>query len=121
MTFDYAAMRTLAGNLLAEFTEGAASLIQPARGTGPAFNPGAGATVTTSLNAVAKGVSSKYIMRGLAAEGDKELTAAVVEGITVDQTRDKIQLPDGTTWKIVQDMSVPAMGTKVVWKFIIRR
>lgn len=119
--FDYGAMQTLALSLLSQFKQGAVSLIQQTKGAGPSYNPGPQTQTVVSLNAVAKGVGSYYIVNGLANVGDLEVTSAVVAGVTVDQINDKIDLPDGSRWKIVSFQKIPAAGTPVVWKFIVRR
>lgn len=121
----YDDMKALARDILTDpdFKQGTAYLIQPgANGAGPAYNPGnATPAVPVELpGAVAKGVSSKYIIRSLAVEGDLQVTSSVVEGVTIDQARDKIRY-DGHDWKIVAFMPTPPVGTVVVWKFIIRR
>lgn len=117
-------MQALARDILTDpdFKQGVAYLIKPSTGTGPAYNPGAGVAPTPILlpGCVAVGVPTKFIVRSLAIEGDLLFTSSVVAGVTVDAAHDKIRY-NGNDYKIVSDQSVPPVGTKVVWKFIIRR
>lgn len=115
----YDELQPVAAELLKEFKQGTIQLIQLTPGTGPADNPGPATEVITDLDAVAKGVSFKYVKDGLALSTDLQVTSAIVAGI-VPNGRDFITI-DGARFKIVEILPVPAAGTRVVWKFIVRK
>lgn len=110
---------TVAKPLLKEFKQGSISLIQMTPGSGPIDNPGPATQTTISLDAVAKGVSFKYVRDGFATSTDLIVTAAIVDGITPTKN-DFIEI-DGVRHKIIEDISPPAAGSRVVWKFIVRK
>ena len=116
----YDEMRDIASDLLQEFKQGVIHHVRIVPGSGPADDPGPSTTVITLLiGGVARGVSYKYVKDGLALSTDKTVTFPVVDGLTVEM-RDFIDI-DGERHKIVQDISVPAAGARVVYKFIIRK
>lgn len=115
----YDELQAVAGEILGEFKQGAISLVQETPGSGPADDPGEPTVVTTALDAVASGVSWQYQQQGFNTETDLTVTAAVVAGIT-PSVNDSVTI-DGSSYKIVKDISPPAAGTRVVWKFIVRR
>lgn len=107
------------------------SLVQKTPGTGAADNPGEPTSVTIPLEgAIVIGVPFKYLkggFNGLANRGsdsfvvstDLLVTAAVVDGIT--PTKNDFVVIDGIEYKIIEDVSAPAAGTRVVWKFLVRK
>jgi hypothetical protein len=115
----YEEMQKVASDVLSEFKQGAIVYVKTVPGNGPADNPGEPTTVRTTLDAVSKGVSFKFVSDGLALSTDLTVTAAVVDGLTPD-ARDFIEI-DGVSHKIVQDVSVPGAGVRAVWKFIVRK
>ena len=118
----YDEMQNLARDILTEpeFKQGKIEYVQIVPGNGPVDNPGPSRTVVTEmLGGVARGVSYKYVKDGLALSSDKTVTLPVVAGITPDM-KDFIDI-DGVRYKMVQDISTPAAGTRVVWKFIVRK
>lgn len=115
----YDELKIVASELLREFNQSVISLIKVTPGTGPTDNPGNSSTTSYMLDAVAKGVSFKYIRQGFAVISDLEITAAVVDGVTPSE-KDFIEI-DSIKYKIIQMMNVPAAGTKIVWKFIVRK
>lgn len=113
----YEELQPVAAQLLKEFKQGVTKLISVST-SGNADAP----TVTeteTILDAAVKGISRKYVRDGFSVESDLEVTAAVVAGVT-PTLKDYIEI-DGIRYKIVRDISVPAAGTRVAWKFIVRR
>lgn len=121
MTF-YGEMQNLANELLsdADFKQGTIEYVRLVPGSGPIDNPGTSTFVKTELpGGVVKGVSFKYVKDGLALSTDLTVTVPVHPDITVNM-RDFIDI-DGVRHKIVQDISSPAGGTRVVWKFIVRK
>lgn len=115
----YTDLQSLAGVLLQDFKQGTVKLIKITVGTGPADNPGSNTETTYTLDATVRGVSDKVIARSFAFASDLEVCAAVIDGVTPDE-EDFIEI-DSVRYKIVQDISPPAAGTKVVWKFIVRK
>lgn len=115
----YDELKEVAAEIMSEFQQGVVNLVKITPGAGPADNPGASTSVNYLLDAVVKGVSFKYVQQGLAVVSDLEVTAAVLDTVTPSE-KDFINI-DGTLYKIVQNMIVPAAGTKIVWKFIVRK
>lgn len=115
----YDDLRPIATEILSEFKQGTVKLIQVTTGTGSADNPGAPTETIIPLDAVVKGAPFKYIRDGFAAATDMMVTAAPIDGVTVG-ANDFIEI-DGNQCKIIGDMSTPAAGTRVVWKFLVRK
>lgn len=115
----YDDLQQLTKDLMKEFKQGTAKLITITPGTGPADNPGTSTETTYTIEAVAKGVSKKYMDNSSVVASDLEVISSVLDGVTPSE-KDFIEL-DGTRYKIIRDISVPAMGTKVAWKFIVRK
>lgn len=115
----YDDLKPVAAGILKEFKQGTIYLVQVVAGSGATDNPGTSTEVKTELNATVKGVSFKYTRDGFAIASDLEVIAAIVDGITPNKN-DFIEI-DGKRYKIIQDMSPPAAGTRVVWKFIVRK
>lgn len=115
----YDEMQKIASDVLNQFKQGSIVYVKTVVGSGPVDNPGPATSLRYPLDAVAKGVSFKFVSSGLALSTDLTVTCATVDGLTVD-ARDFIEI-DGVSHKIVQDISVPAAGNRVVWKFIIRK
>lgn len=115
----YDELKPVVQGLMSEFKQGTISLIQLTAGTGAADNPGTPTEVTTALDATVQGAPFKYVRDGFATVSDMLVTAAVIEGITI--TKNDFIVIDGIRCKIIEDVSVPAAGTKVAWKFIVRK
>jgi hypothetical protein len=115
----YDDLKPVVTELLGEFKQGTINLIQITSGTGAADDPGAPTETTHALSATVKGVSFKYVRDGFALSSDLVVIAAVVEGITPSKN-DFIDI-DSIRYKIIEDMSVPAAGTRVAWKFLVRK
>lgn len=118
MTF-YEEMQNVASGVLKEFKQGVIHYVKMVPGNGPPDNPGPATPQAIEVDAVAKGVSYKYVRDSVALSTDLTVTMAVRSGI-VPNMRDFIDI-DGKRFKIVQDISVPAAGTRAVWKFIVRK
>lgn len=118
----YDEMQKIASDVLSdpEFKQGVISYVRIMPGSGPIDDPGpADEIITPVLGGVVRGVSYKYVKDGLALSTDKTVVIPVVPGITPNM-RDFIEV-DGERLKIVQDISTPAAGIRVVWKFIVRK
>ena len=115
----YDELRPVAAEILKEFKQGSIKLVRRVAGSGPIDNPGAATETEIDLDAVAKGVTFRYVKDGFALATDLIVTSAAVDGITPTKN-DFIDI-DGTRYKIVEDISPPAAGTRVVWKFIVRK
>lgn len=115
----YDEMQKIASGVLKEFKQGAIIYIDLIPGNGPPDEPGAATPVSYELDAVAKGVSYKFVKDGLALSTDLTVTAAVRSDLTPNM-RGLVEI-DGVRYKIVQDISTPAAGTRAVWKWIIRK
>lgn len=105
--------------IMSEFKQGTVNYIQITPGAGSADNPGTPTETFFSLDAVVSGVSFKYVSNGFAVSTDLMVTSATVDGVTVDE-KGFIEI-DGTRYKIIRDMSAPAAGGNLVWKFIVRK
>lgn len=121
----YDEMREVMGEVLPEFQQGVINLIQLTPGTGTGDDPGQPIETVTPLVGTATGSifsfvrNTSYASFGLIPQADLGVTAVPVDGIT--PTMDDFIQVDGIRYKIIQDLSVPAAGTKVAWKFLLRK
>ena len=116
----YTELQGVAADVLPEFKQGVIQHVGMTPGAGPAHNPGNPTTVTTTLpGAVARGVEQRYMAQALAVGAEKQVTSSVVDGIDPNNG-DKITI-DGTLFRIVEVIKIPAAGTAVVWVFLIRK
>lgn len=115
----YDELLPISKELLKEFKQGTIKHIKLTAGNGPADDPGAPTEVETDVDAVVKGVSFKYLKDAFATAGDKIITVAPNEEIIISQA-DYFKI-DGERWKIIADISSPGAGTRIVWKYIIRK
>lgn len=118
----YDEMQNLARDILTDpdFKQGKIEYVRIVPGNGPIDNPGQPTEVKTEIpGGVARGVSFKYVKDGLALSSDKTVVLPVTPGVSPNM-KDFIDI-DGTRYKIVEDISTPAAGTRVVWKFIVRK
>lgn len=117
----YDEMQNLARDILSDpdFKQSPIRYIAIIPGSGTPDDPGPSTSVPYDLDAVAKGVSYKYVKDGLALSTDKTVTAAIRSDLVPDM-KGFIEI-DGERYKIVQDITAPAAGTRVVWKWIVRK
>lgn len=116
----YEEMQQIATSVLTEFNQGSIKLVQletPVNGSPD--DPGDPVETVTELKGAVTGVTFKYLKEGYNAITDFEATIAVVPDVEPKEG-DFLEV-DGVQYKIVKDVSVPAAGLKVVWKFIIRK
>lgn len=116
--------------LLEEFAQGAVILTKPGEtvpGENPWDPPVEGEPVVYTLDATVKGVSQKYIDGTTVLATDLEVLVSTVGrdasgnpvAIDPDFGADTLTI-DGQVMTLVRDLSVPAAGTKVVLKYIVR-
>lgn len=113
----YDELRPVAASLLKEFKQGEVQLVNIVT-SGDPDSPTNLETVI-DLDAVCSGVSYRYVKDGFALESDLTVTASVVDG--VNPSMNDFIMVDGVQYKIIRDISPPAAGNKIVWKFIVRR
>lgn len=116
--FDYAKMQAKAGDLLVRFNQGASS--NQVITTTPAANEWdlpSETVVETTLNAVARGVSFKYIDGVNILSTDLQMTIRAVDFTATAGMNIKI---DGKAVTVLRVDAVPAMGTVVVWRVFVR-
>lgn len=115
----YDELKPVAQSLLKEFKQGSISLVQITPGTGAADDPGTPVEKSYNLDATVTGAPFRYVRDNLATVSDMLVTAAVIDGITI--TKNDFIVIDGIRCKIIEDVSVPAAGTRVAWKFLVRK
>jgi len=118
--FNYARMQKTADRLLDRFAQGTVTLTRPG-GSTPGSNPWDPPVVTEpviyTLEAVVKGVSEEFVDGTTILATDLEVTAAVFG--TEPDPADTMEI-DGKAVTIVRTMKLPAAGTTVAWKFLVR-
>jgi hypothetical protein len=116
----YEEMQKVVQGVLPQFNQGTIRYRAVTPGGGPADEPGASSiTWTTLTGAAARGVSTQYVLRGLAIASDKQVVMAVQAGVSPAQD-DFVQI-DGEQFKIVSIMTKPEAGTPVAYVLIVRR
>ena len=114
----YSELQSVASGVFKEFRQDTLKLIVRSS-TGGTLDRPTSSEVTYDLDGACKGVSFKYVKDGFAVVSDLQVSCAVLSGVT-PKVNDFIEV-NGIRHKIVHDASVPAAGTQVAWKFIIRR
>lgn len=118
--FDYAKMQATASRLLDRFAQGAVTLTKPGEttpGPNPWDPPVVTAPVVYTLHAAVKGVSAQFVDGTTILATDLEITAAVFGADPAPP--DKVEI-DGKAVVVLKTIRVPAAGTVVAWKFIVR-
>lgn len=113
----YSDMQSVASELLTEFQQGEVSYEIDGEPSGDPWNPTPGAVTRYTLQATIQGVGSRYRDSTLIREGDLMVTAAVFGMAPSLSGRVVI---DGAAHQIVQVQQIPAAGTPVVWKMVVR-
>jgi hypothetical protein len=113
----YDEMQGIASELLAEFKQGTIIYNHPGAVSGDAWNPVQGTAVPYTLDAASNGVSQEYVDGTSVLATDREVAAAVF-GQT-PTTSGTISM-DGRVLQIVRVIKIPAAGTAVSWKMIVR-
>lgn len=118
--FDYGRMQATAGRLLDRFAQGAVTLTRTVPGEPDPetpWVPGTPVTTTYTLDATAKGVSKEFIDGTAIVATDIEVTAAV---FGADPAMTDTLAIDGNAVTLLRIMPLPAAGTVVAWKFVVR-
>lgn len=114
----YDDMQGVFAELAPEFSQGVIRYIDVTPGAGKLWKPGAASEVATVVKGFARGVSTKFIMRGLAVAGDNQVT---FPGGSVVPDMDGYMEIDGVREKIVNIIKKPNAGTVVAWTVITRK
>lgn len=117
----YDRFQSTSQRMLGDFQQGTVKLVKITTGGDP-WDP-TETEVEHTQDATVKGVSAKYV--GMETEGGGMIVASDLEvtvpgGGEVPAMADKYNI-DGTVYSIVQVMKIPAAGTAVVYKVIVRR
>lgn len=118
MSAFYGKMQGVATRLLTRFNQGVLTLAKAT--TAPSddpWTPGAPTTITYTLQATAKGVSKEFIDGTTIVATDIEITAAAF-GAEPDPA--DVLAIDGKAVTLLRVIRVPAAGTLVAWKFVVR-
>lgn len=116
MTFDYAGLSVKAAAAITKFDQGNIFYVPPGTTTGPEWDPQPVAAESVKIQAVAFGVSAKYVDE-LVRATDIEVTAAVWSGTPVLAGTVTIA---GVSHEIVRITRIPAAGDVVAWQMIVR-
>lgn len=108
-----------AKGLLVEFNQTDIKLVRIDAGSGDEDEPGTPVETLYQLHGTVSGVTNKYLDSGFITSDDLIVTCTPLDGVIVGEG-DFIDL-DGQRHKILRDVSVPPFGTKIVWKFIVRK
>lgn len=119
MTF-YEDMAGIASEVLAEFKQGSITLTKTVPGEpdpSTPWIPGEPVEVTYSIDATAKAVSEEFINGTTIVATDIEIVSAVF-GADPDPA-DQMEI-EGRPMTTIKVMRIPAAGTVVAWRFIVR-
>lgn len=116
MTF-YADMQAAASEILADYEQGAITYTAPGATSGDPWNPSEAAGTSYTLDAVAKGVESRYVDGTYVLASDTQVTAAV---FGAEPSPDGSLSIDGRERQIVRVEQIPAAGTAVAWRIFCR-
>lgn len=116
----YGEMAELASEVLAEFSQGEITITKPGietPGPNPWDPPVTSSPVIYSLDATAKPVSEHLINGTTIVATDTEIVSAVF-GADPDPA-DQMEI-DGKPVTIIKVMRIPAAGTVVAWRIVVR-
>ncbi len=127
----YDEMAGVANDLLTEFSQATAILIREAAGAGPAYNPGPGEQTRFQHKGVTvRGISQKYIdgKEIIATDQMAVLSVAQIDpttkkaiSVSVRPTVKDVLTLNGVKYRIIKDLTVPAVGTSVAYILAIRK
>ena len=113
----YTRLQGTASKLMDKFQQGTVRYIAPGETTGPAYDPVIGPPTPYPVDATVRGVSQKYLQDGYITASDLQATLSVFE---VEPTNAGTLEIDGREHEIVEVHRIPASGTVLVWRLIIR-
>lgn len=117
MSSIYSNAAKIAADLLTDFKQGNVAIIRKSAAAGPAYNPDVPTTTNLPVNAVARGVSKKYVDGALILASDLQIT---IPTTTLAVMGDRISI-DSIIYDVVAIKNIPAAGTPVAQVIIIRR
>lgn len=115
----YDDLRSVASGVIEEFAQGTVKYVEmtvPAGATPD--EPGVPVPDPTTINAVVRPVSTKYVDGSHIVQSDKQLSMA---GGGIEPTMDDFIEIDGVPYKIVEILPRPAAGDPVAYTIILRR
>jgi hypothetical protein len=116
--FDYGRMQSTATRLLDRFNQGNIVLTKVVTAPGPnEWTPGESTPAPHTLKATAKGVSAEYIDGTTIVATDLEITAAAFAA--EPDMADTLTI-DGKAVQVLRIIRLPAAGTLVAWKILVR-
>jgi len=113
----YQEMQGIAADLLGEFKQGVIQYVGIVPGNGPPDNPGETQETPVAVDAVARGVSFKYIDGSTVLTTDLQIT---MPGNGVEPDPAGFMIVDGRRAKIVQVVRKPAAGIVAAYTVIFR-
>lgn len=119
--FDYARMQGTASRLLEKFKQGTVVLIRTTPGEPDPETPWIPIEDEVDeyeLKAVAKGVDQRFVDGTTILATDLEIVAAVAE-VEPSMETDTLTV-DGKAVTVIRKEQIPAAGTVVAWRFIVR-
>ena len=117
MKIDYTAEQKEYAEQMKDVEQGVIVYLHPGAVTGDAWNPTVGASTSHTLSGYSKGVSQKYIDGTFIVSTDIEITTAA---FAVSPVSSGTLTVDGSSLQIIKIIQIPAAGTAVAWKFIVR-
>lgn len=118
--FDYSRMQATASRLLDRFSQGTVTLTRTVPGTPnpeTPWIPAAPTTTTYTLGATVAAVGDEFVDGSTILATDRMVTAAVFGA--EPKPGDTLSI-DGKAVTMVKQMRIPAAGTVVAWRFIVR-
>lgn len=122
MTDFYADMAAIADEVMTEFKQGTVLLRRTVPGASDPLTPwipGVPTVTDYPLKAAVKGVSQQYVDGTTVLSSDEQVTCSVPT-VTPDTATDSL-LIDGVAVTVVKNFAIPAAGTPVAYRFIVRR
>lgn len=115
----YNDMQNVATSLINEFEQGVVQYVEVTAGDGPPDNPGLPTEVFHTVNAVARGVSFKYVDGTSIFSTDEQITISGDQVFTPNG--DGFVVVDTVRYKVIKIIRKPAAGTAVAYTIIYRK
>jgi len=114
----YGDLKATADRLLVQYKQGTVEIGRTVSTPGAqAWGAPTLTTTYTEINAVVRGVSSKFVDGVMVLATDLQMVASI--GDYDPQPGDKIRI-DGANVTMIRMDKIPAAGTTVAWRFIVR-